>query len=441
MWALAAVGLAALGLAASVWRPLAPAVPATTGQLATFGDGVLTAVAAYRAPRYVVSAIATVLGIAVPLGFVATRWGRERVRVWAGDAAGPWRAGLVALRLSILGSLAVLPLAVYSGVLHEGRWGFRTRSVPGWLLDWGVRAGSRWLGIAVLVVLLFAVVRRWPDSWPFRATVGGTLLVAGAVLLHPVVVQPWTLPSVPLAAGPAADAMADVLDRAGDPPVDVRVGEASRRTTRVNALVTGLGPTQRVVVYDNLLELPPAQVASVFAHELAHQEHADLTRGVALSGAALLTALVLLRFVLSSRRLQRAAGADAPGDGRMVAVVLLAAAVLELVGTPIGNAVSRRAEAAADARAVELTRDPALLLSTTRVFTVRDLASPTPPRWVRLLHGTHPTVTERITYLEGWAEREGIELPTLAELERAEEDQHHPAVSDAPPREPGGARP
>jgi STE24 endopeptidase len=241
--------------------------------------------------------------------------------------------------------------------------------------------------------------------------------------------------------GPQRDAIEEVLARAGAEDIDLRLGEASLRTTRVNALVTGLGPTERVVVYDNLLELPPPQVAAVVAHELAHQEHADLLRGVALGAAALLAGALVLRFVVTRPGVQATAAARGPADARMAAVVLLSLVLLETAGTPIGNAVSRRAEAAADARAVALTRDPATLLATTRVFTVRDLSAPRPPAWVRLLYGTHPTVTERITYLEGWADTQGVELPDLAALQEQEAAQHHPAIGDAPPGTPGGARP
>ena len=44
---------------------------------------------------------------------------------------------------------------------------------------------------------------------------------------------------------------------------DVLVADASRRTTTLNAYVSGLGSTRRVVVYDNLLtDLTPARPGS-----------------------------------------------------------------------------------------------------------------------------------------------------------------------------------
>ncbi|HSK24425.1 MAG TPA: M48 family metalloprotease [Egicoccus sp.] len=441
-WALVAVALAVAGIVVTVWRPLASPVGSGGGELGRFGTDVLATVREYRQPRYLVAVVATALGVLVPLVFVASSWGRRRVASWSGPGeGGALRAALLALRISVVTSLVVLPLAVYVGIVHDGQWGFRTRSTAGWFLDWFLRASGRWLTVAVLVGLLVVAVRRWPASWPYRVTVVGTALVAAFVLLHPLVVQPLFLPTGPLADGPARDAITTVLERGGAADLPVHVGEASRTSTRVNALVTGLGPTERVVVYDNLLELPEEQIGAVVAHELAHHEHLDLPRGVALSAAVILFGSLVLRRLLTSTGVQTAVGARHPADARMAAVVLAAVALGELAGTPVANLVSRRAEAAADARAVELTQQPGLLLATTRVFTVRDLSDPDPPRSVRWLYGSHPTVAERIDYLEGWAAQHDLPLPDLEQLVAGEADQRHPAIDGDAPDEPGGARP
>ena len=69
------------------------------------------------------------------------------------------------------------------------------------------------------------------------------------------------------------------------PVRDVLVADASRRTRAVNAYVSGLGPTRRVVVYDTLLrEATPAEVTAVVAHELGHAKDSDVAVGT-LTGA------------------------------------------------------------------------------------------------------------------------------------------------------------
>jgi STE24 endopeptidase len=432
-WAVAAVALAAVGVAGTVWRPVAPDVGAVATDVDRFGPAVLEAVRAYRAPRYVVSVLATVLAVAVPVLLVVTARGRRVLARLAGPAASWWRVLGVAVAVAVLTSLATLPLGVWSRIVHDGRWGFRTASAGRWAADWAIVVGGRAVLTGLLVTLLLAAAVRWPRSWPYRVTVAGTAVVAVFVLLHPVVVQPLLLPTVPLPDGEVRDVIEEVMARADDVDAPIVLGQASLRTTRVNAAVVGLGPTERVVVHDTLLELPSEQVAAVVAHELAHREHADLVRGVLLGAVALLAGALVLRAVLQRPWVRRELGSRGPADPRLAAVVLAVVAVIELVGAPVGNAVSRRVELAADARALELTGEPASLVRTTRAFAVRDLSAPEPPVLLHRYFGTHPSVGQRLRYAAAWADANGLALPTSQELAAEERDLAHPAVGEGPP--------
>src|SRR5258705_10666713 len=80
--------------------------------------------------------------------------------------------------------------------------------------------------------------------------------------------------------------------RDGVPVRDVLVADASRRTTALNAYVSGLGPTRRIVVYDTLLrDAPAAEVEAVVAPGLGPAKDNDVfTRtllGALAAGAAL----------------------------------------------------------------------------------------------------------------------------------------------------------
>jgi Zn-dependent protease with chaperone function len=126
--------------------------------------------------------------------------------------------------------------------------------------------------------------------------------------------------------------------------VPVLLGEASLRTTRRNAVVTGLGPTQRIVLHDTLLELGPREVAAIVAHELAHIERSDPLRGVLAP-----VPLVLVVGLLARRRL------DGRMDLRTAAAVVALVLAVEVALSPVSAAVSRTVEHRTDVRSVALS--------------------------------------------------------------------------------------
>lgn len=288
--------------------------------------------------------------------------------------------------LTVLG----LPLTVQAR-RRAMRAGLITQSWRGWAADLAkAQAISAPLsaGAGTLVV---AAVRRHGERWWLPGAAGavgfGVLsLLAGPALLDPIFNR----------FEPAEPELRKRVDRiaaeAGVPVDRVLVMDASRRTTASNAYVTGLGPTRRVVLFDTLLrDLEPDQVDFVVAHELAHVRHRDVLRALAL------TAALAPSFGWSVDRVAR----PAP-DASALPRLLLAAGVLAVPFGVLANAFSRRAERRADAFAMGIVRDPRTQISLQRELCVRNVAEPEPPRWVRVLSGSHPTALERI----GIAEKE-----------------------------------
>lgn len=430
--ALLAVVLGVAGAVVTLWRPLAPALEQVSTELTRFAPEVLATVQEYREPRYAAGALRLAVSLAVPLFVAWAPPGRRLVRRLAGGRAqAAWRGGLVAATVTLLTALARLPLDVWIGYVQEGRWGFRTAPASLWARDWVLSVLLGMVVVAIAATVLLWAMGRWPRSWHWRLVTIGTLLAAVIVLAYPLVVEPLFGSKTPLGEGEIRDEIEAVLAAAGEDELEIVVSDASSRTTKVNAYVSGLGPTRQVVLYDTLLELPPEQIGFVVAHELAHRLHHDLARGTLLSATALLLTLLPLRLLVTSPGAASLAAARGPADPRLIAVALAFVALANLIGQPFGNLVSRRAETAADHRAVELTREAEHVIATSRGFVVRDLSHPDPPRWARLLWATHPTVDERIRAAVIAARRHGAELPTLAELEAAERDILHPAIPRA----------
>lgn len=399
-WALAVL-LAVAGILAITVRPHAPTVPVLpqARELAAFTPEVLERVRAWVGPIRVSFVLRTVLTLGVPVLLVTTARGRRVVDRLGSGRLPTLRGALVPQVAAVLVSL---PFVWWISWDHAGAFGFRTAGPLRFALE-AVGAFALELGITtVTVLLLLWLVRRRPHDWPAVGTLLGTVLTGLLVLVHPLVVTALLYDPQPLEDAAVRAAVEPVVARSTLPETELLVGNASVRTTRVNAFVTGVGPTQQVILWDTLLELPPGRVAAVVGHELAHAEHADLPRGVLASATGILVALGLAQLVLRRIGDVRLRG---PRAGAVVAVALV---VGQFVTTPVVAWESRRVEAAADARALELVRDPAGQVALQRGFVIDDLSDPDPPAWVRLL-GSHPTSSQRIHRAVAFALTEGLD--------------------------------
>jgi STE24 endopeptidase len=180
------------------------------------------------------------------------------------------------------------------------------------------------------------------------------------------------------------------------------VTDASRRTTKYNAYVSGLGPTRRLVLFDTLLEdAPRGELRGVVAHELGHRRFGHVAQGTGLAMLGAAAGVLVLWLVFEWDGLVSAAGATGMGDPRAVPLVMLVPWVLEIAALPFETWLSRRWERQADRFALELTHDGAALEGMHRRLALANLADLDPPRLLYVLLFTHPTPGERIAAARG----------------------------------------
>jgi STE24 endopeptidase len=341
---------------------------------------------AYHRPLY----LALLADVALGAGLLAAL---------AWSSLGPWvfspltslspvaAAAAYAALVTAFSSLLRTPLAFWRGWWREQEWGFATHGPGGWLAD-------RAKGLAVALVLgagtwtaAVALARALPGWWALPA--GGALALAVLVLsfVAPVVLEPLFNRFQPLEDEALAASLRRLSQRAGVPVQDVLVADASRRTTKVNAYVSGIGRTRRVVVFDTLLEAAdPAAVEVVVAHELGHRRDRHVAKFTLLAMAGAAVAVAVLWAVLGTRL----------GDPRTLPHALLLLVALELAALAPGAWLSRRFERAADRASLELTGEPAAFARAHLELARRNLSDLEPPRLVYLLLFSHPTAPERL---------------------------------------------
>jgi len=282
--------------------------------------------------------------------------------------------------------------------------GLSTQSWGGWLGDAGKAAAIEAVFAAGGGVLGLALIRRFRRNWWAPAAGCVVLLGIAGLWLFPVVIDPIFNRFERLPPGKLRSEVLELAHRAGVDVGQVYRVDASRRTTGANAYVNGLGHTKRVVLYDTLIDrFPDDQVQSVVAHELGHQKHDDIYRGL---GWLILVAPAgtFLAQALAERLGRREGMADRsrkPGPAALPAVALSLALVSFALGV-VSNVLSREVEASADAFSLRLTHDPAAHIALERRLAITNVADPNPPNLLHVLFDTHPTTVQRIGIGKAW---------------------------------------
>ena len=270
--------------------------------------------------------------------------------------------------------------------------GLATQSWPDWAVDVLKAAGIGAVTAAIGGVIAMALVRRFPRHWWAPAAL--LVLAYGVVTiwLYPIVIDPVFNRFDRLPQGKLRSDVLQLADRAGVDVGEVYRVDASRRTSAANAYVIGLGHSKRVVLYDNLIEdFSPGEVRTVVAHELGHQKHDDLLRGLAWLAIVAPAGTFLVQAV--AERMGPRGRLGTPGA---LPAIALAISVVSLGLGCASNVLSRKVEASADTFALRLTRDPEDFIGFQRRISVQNVGDPDPPGWYQALFGTHPTTLERI---------------------------------------------
>ena len=402
-----AVVLAALVAVLIPWRPLPlhGLSPTPVDPTRDFTAAQVAREEAYHAAVRVPAYTSYVLGLVIAAALGLTPAGARLVTRAAAPLGGGWlwRVLLGTVALTLVGRLLTLPWDAWTESVRR-RCGLSTRSWGGWAVDVSKSYGVG-LALTLAVLLLVLGLARWqPERWWAFASGLAAALVVLVSFAYPVVVEPVFNTFTPLADGPLRSSLLQLAREDGVPVTDVLVADASRRTSSLNAYVSGIGATRRIVVYDTLVDnAPPSEVRLIVAHELGHAKTHDVVWGTLMGAVGVALLVCLLGLLGRWQWLLDRAGVTSLGDGRAVALVLALVALLTAVAGPGQNLLSRRIETRADVHALDLTHEPTAMVEMQRRLSTTNLSDLDPSPLVFGMFSTHPTAPQRIALARDWA--------------------------------------
>ncbi len=315
----------------------------------------------------------------------------------------PW-LGILACALTFLAlnTLITLPWTIATAFWREQQYGLMNQSLPAWLGDQALGLVLTLLIGGPLILLIYGVIRRFPKLWWLMGSGVMALFVVLAVLVSPVFVAPLFNTYTEMPQGPLRDRIAAMAAAHQVPADHIFVADESRQSDRISANVSGLGPTIRIALNDNLLKQPPAMVAAVMGHELGHYVLGHSLRLIVLFSLLLAAQFWIAAMVVPAAI--RLGGqrwkVRAVGDPASMPVFAAVLAVLSLLSLPIFNTVIRVSESEADAFGLDAAREPDAFAATAmKLSSYRKIA---PGALEEALLFDHPSGATRVRMAMQW---------------------------------------
>jgi STE24 endopeptidase len=271
------------------------------------------------------------------------------------------RVALYAAQYLVLTAVLAFPLTLYVGFFREHAYGLATQTLGAWLGDElkelviGVVFGS------VAVVVLYAVIRRFPRTWWLGGAIAGVAMLVLTVLISPVWLAPLFNDYQPLEVGPVRESILSMARANGVPADDVYWFDASRQTTRISANVSGLLGTTRLSLNDNLLRrTAPEEIEAVMGHEMGHYLLGHVWAMLISLGLLLVVGLAVSRWGFARLIERYGQRWDVRGQSDPAGLPLLLAivSVYFFAMTPVTNSMIRSNESQADIFGLNVARQP-----------------------------------------------------------------------------------
>ena len=351
------------------------------------------------------------------------RWkAAPTLRDWAERASSRYWVQLLLFApmfMLLLGALG-LPTDLYGQWLSL-RYDQSIQGWGSWFWDWtkgqllALVLGTLFIGI------LYAVIRRSPRRWWLYFWLLALPILLFISFLQPLVIDPLFNKFEPLQSThpELVESIEKVVSHAGltIPRDRMFLMKASEKTKQVNAYVTGLGASKRVVIWDTIIAAEPGpMIMHTLGHEIGHY-----VLGHIWSGFAFFAALAFVLFYLAKRFFDWALAKSGtawdirgPDDWASLPLWIMIVFLLFFLSTPVGNAFSRYQEHEADRYGLEvihgIVANPGEVAA--QAFQVEgeiDLQDPDPPGFIEFWLYDHPAVNDRILFsrtYDPWAKGE-----------------------------------
>jgi STE24 endopeptidase len=308
------------------------------------------------------------------------------------------------LLLSFASWVLTFPLRYYSFTISKS-YNISVQSFHSWMRDGLVDFWISWALTTLMVGVMYWLIKKYEKRWWLFAWLLSIPFTVFLYFIQPVVIDPLYNKFYPLQDEALKEKILNIADKADIPAENVYEVNMSEKTNALNAYVNGIGSNLRIVLWDTTLnKLSDNQVLFVMAHEIGHyvMNHLywNLISSIVLSFLGLWLGNIIYRKWIE--KYGKTWGVKGVGDLAALPALLLIFSLLSFAVSPVENAVSRKAERDADQYAIQMTKNPEAAVGAFQQLATVSLSEVNPPKIVKWFLYGHPTMLERIHFLDSY---------------------------------------
>ncbi len=271
-----------------------------------------------------------------------------------------WQAVIFAPLFLFVYWLLNLPIDMYGHHVSLS-YGLSIQQWPSWFADRAKSLAIELIVGTLIIMGAYALMRRSPRNWWLWFWGASVPFVIFVVFIQPMLIDPLYNKFTPLAPKqPQLVAEIEKVTQHGGliiPRDRMYEMDASSKVTTLNAYVTGIGASKRVVVWDNTSrELTIPQTLYVFGHEMGHYVLDHIWKGLAFTLVVMFIAYYIAarfgRWMIN--RWGSRWSIRSLDDYASVPALLLVVSLFLLVTGPILSGYSRHLEHQADIYGLEV---------------------------------------------------------------------------------------
>ena len=326
---------------------------------------------------------------------------------------------LYALFFVIIYSVLTAPLAYYEEFVRQHAYGLSNQTFAKWLNDELKGTAVSAVGLALVLWIPYLLLRRSPRRWWLYAGLTTAPIATFMLVISPIWIEPLFNHFDRMKDRVLEARILELASRARIPASRVYEVQKSVDTKTVNAYVTGIGSSKRIVLWDTTLEkLQPQEILFVMAHEMGHfvLHH---TMAIIVGATLLMTGSLYLVHQLAGTLIARFSdsfGFDQLSDVASFPLLLWLGTLVSVITTPAVLAFSRHLEHEADRFALELTRDNHAGATTFVRLQEENLSIPRPGPIFTFWRASHPSLGDRVDFANTyrpWAESKPLRYGRL----------------------------